>query len=438
MTALIISPLCFSERFGDVSNGNSISDSATVCMSVGLYGAISNLDNIHLSTTGADGAAGTSYEGNDTFHVDSNGGVRITVTGNQLTNGSDTIRTYYFIDDNLGQVSTQEGETHNSDHQVKVLAQLNNISSQKAGSYNGQLQITLSPLIGGSSGCGESAQSMPINEEDTWAFMAFEDLYPNPGDADYNDFVMAFNATESYDANGGLDTIAMSFVPLARGAGYNHSIWLDLDGVIDMNNTNITTETDPLYQGDASIKVTYTNLENNNVSTKYYDIDDDIPIFHNTRSTLDGYANVYDWQSITYPKLKTDIEITMADSTANLLSERGSIHEGSYRVYMHVNNTNSDIDLAAVNPDDGMIDSNGYPFGLVVPGGWQWPLEKVNINQAYQYFDDYRSWLTGESPSLSFEAENWFYAPDTSGLVYSQDNIDILMDYIETFSTTQE
>ena len=428
-STLTITASVQAERFGNLDS--ELSDDAVVCMSVGTYASVSGLDDMTLKSLGSDGAAGASYEGIDTFHVQSNSGVRIMVAGEPLTNGQDTIRTYYFIDNQLGGTTTPAGVAHDSNHQIKAVAQLDNISSQQSGTYTTEVTVTVSPLLGGSSGCGESQTSLPLDENEQWAFMAFEDLYPNPGDADYNDFVMAFHATESYDADGGLDTINMSFAPMARGAGYNHSVWLDLDGVIDRHRTNITTETDPLYNGDAIVKVSYTNLENGSSHSQYFDKDDDIPIFHNTRATLAGFANVDSHAPITFPKWKTDVEITLADSV-NTLLERGLPDESSYRVYMHVNNTNKDIDLAAVNPGDGMIDSNGFPFGLVVPSGWQWPLERVHIDQAYQHFDDYRAWLSAPDRTLGFEAQNWFNSADTSGLVYPKENIATLLDYIES------
>ncbi|GAA4651035.1 hypothetical protein GCM10023116_33180 [Kistimonas scapharcae] len=429
VSTLTVTATALAERFGNLDS--ELSDDAVVCMSVGTYASVSGLDDMTLTPLGSDGAAGASYEGTDTFHVQSNSGVRIIVTGESLSNGRDTIRTYYFIDNQLGGTTTPADLAHDGNHQIKAVAQLNNISSQQSGTYTTEVTVTVSPLLGGNSGCGESQTSLPLDENEQWAFMAFEDLYPNPGDADYNDFVMAFHATESYDADGGLDTINLSFAPLARGTDYNHSIWLDLDGIIDRGHTHITTETAPLYQGDAIVKVSYTDLENGTIHSQYFDKDDDIPIFHSTRAALDGFANVDSYAPISFPKWKTDIEITLADSV-NTLLERGLPDESSYRVYMHVNNTNEDIDLAAVNAEDGMIDSNGFPFGLVVPGGWQWPLERVHIDQAYQHFDDYRAWLSDPAGTPGFEAQNWFSSPDTSGLVYPEENIATLLDFIES------
>ena len=67
-----------------------------------------------------------------------------------------------------------------------------------------------------------------------------------------------------------------------------------------------------------------------------------------------------------------------------------------------------DIDLADINPGDGMIDSNGNPFGLLVPTNWVWPLERVNINTVYPYFNEYTQHLSGEIDVLSDQAKHWY------------------------------
>ena len=51
----------------------------------------------------------------------------------------------------------------------------------------------------------------------------WEDLFPNPIDADYNDFVLNFKINEKYSAVG-LEEITIDFIPKARGAGYDLSL----------------------------------------------------------------------------------------------------------------------------------------------------------------------------------------------------------------------
>ena len=150
------------------------------------------------------------------------------------------------------------------------------------------------------------------------------------------------------------------------------------------------------------------------MNTKYFGIDDDIPIFRNTRSTLAGFANVYDGEEFIQPSLQTTVEILLKNPELNLLTNNHEIATDKYRIFLDVLSTNQDIDLAVVNPEDGMIDSEGYPFGILVPDDWAWMLEGQHIEDAYPYFAEYRSYLNGTIETLSPEAENWFNAIDTS------------------------
>ena len=85
--------------------------------------------------------------------------------------------------------------------------------------------------------------------------------------------------------------------------------------------------------------------------------------------------------------------------------------------------------MYTVNPNDGMIDNNGYPFGMIIPDSWQWPLERVHIDDAYPYFEGYRSWLSGESSELSYEAEHWYLSPTTNGNVIDPNTVETILNY---------
>ena len=426
---LPLSPVFGAESFGNLSSKN-VDDDAVICMTVGLKASVNGLDNLVLAPTSIDGAAGTIYQSTDEFTLESNGGVTIMASSNPMSYAGYDINTFYLIDGRLHSYSTENNVIHSSTHSFTGIAQLGNISSQLAGDYATTVYLTVVPNLGIDGGCGQHSVTRPV-ESSNWAFIAYEDLYPNPGDADYNDFVMAFQSTESYNAMGELETINMSFLPVARGAGYNHSAHLDLNGEV-WNSKNISTITDELYNGDAIVKATYTNMSNGNQIEKYYNKDKDVTLFYNTRATLDGFANVHDNDDITSPLWKTDVEISLANPELNTYLDRGDIGDDSYRIYLNVKNTNKDIDLYTVNEGDGMIDGNGYPFGLIVPDTWRWPLERQHIDDAYPLFEEYRSWLSGESEELSYSAEHWYLSPTTDdGVMVSEEKLDSILNDIE-------
>lgn len=398
-------------------SSDSVNDSATVCLSVGMQASLTGLDDLVLSSAGVSGAPGTIYEGENLFSLESNGPVSVLVSSAGLSDGIDVIRPVYRLDGGEGRMDTAAEGAHNGEHRLTARYRIAQISAQRAGEYAGQVTLTVTPQLGGIAGCGQFSETWPSQE--TWGILAWEDLYPSSGDADYNDMVVAVRIEEQYNAQNQLEMVVLDFLPSARGAGYNHAVMLSLDGEID-GSKNVTTTTTPIINGDTQTKATYFNLDSGSTQEKWFASGRDIDVFNNTRSTLSGYANVYPDEEITSPKMMTRIEVQVADPTINLYGDSLAERIGLYRPYLHVMNTNSDIDLASVNPDDGMIDDEGYPFGILIPETWAWPTEQVSIDDAYPYFADYRAWLAGETTVLSPEAENWYAYPteDADSLMY--------------------
>lgn len=121
-------------------------DSATVNMNVGLYAALTGLDDFTLTTTDADGSAGAVYSGNDDFQLESNGQVRVTLAGANLTNGADSVATVYKLNDAGTTFDTESKKVHNARHKVSAAATLGEISSQQAGAYSSVITLTVSAI----------------------------------------------------------------------------------------------------------------------------------------------------------------------------------------------------------------------------------------------------------------------------------------------------
>ncbi len=167
--------------------------------------------------------------------------------------------------------------------------------------------------------------------------------------------------------------------------------------------------------------VTYTTPNNGSHTLHGLDKEDDISIFHNTLSSLERFANVNNGSAWVEPKFTAQVDITLANPELNLYDERGAESLNWFRPYLSVKNTRQDIDLANVNPDNGMIDQNGNPFGLLVPVTWEWPLERVNINDAYPLFSDYTKYLNGETNGISDKALEWYNYPSDASLIINLD-----------------
>ncbi len=403
--------------FGAPSSAPLQSD-ATICMSVGAQASLTELEDFTLLPVSGDGSAGALYEGVDTFRLDSNHPVRVIIGGEMMSNGVNTIDTFYQIDGVRSYFDTASEGIHSSTHTLSARAQLGRISQQLSGDYSATVVLTVTPQIGGMGGCGEFKSQ--LNTIDGWSTLAFEDLYPRKGDGDYNDMVVKYHVQENYNPQSQLESVTLKFEPLARGAGYVHSLNLSLDGQLD-NSRNVTTVTNEAFVGDALISVTYTSATSGSQTVYNLDKADDITIFNNTVSSLGKFANVYDRADWVDPKLIAQVDITLANPELNLFENRGTDALLWYLPFLSVNNTKQDIDLAVINPNDGMIDANGNPFGLMVPITWEWPLEGNSINDAYPYFGEYTDYLNGKTDSLSIEAQQWYNFPAAAELTINLD-----------------
>jgi hypothetical protein len=115
-----------------------------------LFAAIEGLNNFVLVHNGvvADGDAGAVYEGSDTFHVESNGAISITVFGDDLEriDGGAT-PTEYDIDGIAPSITTTAAVSHNSIHEINATATLGLIGSQPAGAYEASFTITIAAAV---------------------------------------------------------------------------------------------------------------------------------------------------------------------------------------------------------------------------------------------------------------------------------------------------
>jgi len=227
--------------------------------------------------------------------------------------------------------------------------------------------------------------------------IAYEDLYPKPGDMDFNDYVVRATYEEDLNARGEVTRIRARFVHVAKGAGYKHTFHLKVPGAPDMNYHLVRTKADGtvvldesgVIAGGTDLEVlpkSNTTLASSNTSNK----------------AVDNFK--LGWSA--------DVELVLANPV-------NTKHLGKvpFDPYIKVLNTAQEVHFPGLyeDPDAGLfdegaeadlyIDNNGFPWALMVPGDWFWPYERGDIHNAYANFDD---WYT------SFGATNtdWYLSPD--------------------------
>jgi LruC domain-containing protein len=247
---------------------------------------------------------------------------------------------------------------------------------------------------------------------------AYEDHFPKAGDADYNDFLTNFHVAERFNQNKQITQIIVDFYPRAVGAGYDHEFRLILNGIKD-NPTNITLKTQPLFVGDADISLFHYSPDGalldqtNRISQNH-----DIVIFASSHAIFPPTKNVAVNTEVDQPYVQplviARVVITLHSPEKNPAPDTLHLDYSRLRMILHVKNTNQDIDLVDADPTN--FDSNGYPFGFVIPTSWRWMAEGNKIDTAYPSFSDYRAYLLARAVVPNVPASpaviNWFLAPD--------------------------
>jgi hypothetical protein len=131
---------------------------AEVTMNLPLFAKVTGLDDFALTlSSGRDGDVDAVYNGSDSFNVESNGQISITVNqadlaldgSNRRVNQADlnSIAAVYDIDGIGASITTTADEVHNADHVVNASVKLTSIDGQKAGDYVASFTITISAAL---------------------------------------------------------------------------------------------------------------------------------------------------------------------------------------------------------------------------------------------------------------------------------------------------
>lgn len=250
------------------------------------------------------------------------------------------------------------------------------------------------------------------------ASIAFEDLYPSQGDADYNDLVAAFYVRETYgkgdpdaasaNQRPGLKEVYMRYYAQARGAGYNHELRVNLKDIVKGGGIVKVYR----YRPDGVLD----SEEGFHTNTKTW-----VSIFPDSRTQLppspeDGWSTNARPGTTIRPSWSTVVKVYFDQPDSNRYK---TTQVPPYDPFLIVKNTNQEIHLPLYdNNADGigesyrftngtvktMVDGDGDPFALLVPTNWKWPLEEQKIDVAFPKF---RAWVQAGRPLET----DWFNFP---------------------------
>lgn len=214
--------------------------------------------------------------------------------------------------------------------------------------------------------------------------IAFEDLFPVPGDADFNDVVLKITIEEDLNTQGQIVRIRGNYQFLARGAGYNHVVLIKLQGggtliqkVYDGNNSlvnQINTHVDSLTKLPLFLKDSLYFANPSYDSSSLY-----------TTHELCGWNSRTDNVYIPCYSSQLEVIFDQPQSKEQL--------KAPYDLYIYVKNTRKEIHFPNLyfNADgtDKYLDSNGFPWAILIPSKWNWPYERQYMTYGYPCFDEW-------------------------------------------------
>lgn len=240
--------------------------------------------------------------------------------------------------------------------------------------------------------------------------VAFEDLYPTAGDADFNDFVVQVKNEEDRDAKGQVVRLRGEYRVLARGAGYKHNLFLNLPG----HGVAHIVVRDGAGQVVADLTRSLSSFEALPVFPKSIDYFANPAMgsaaLFDSSVLCPGICNVYEGSQ--YVKGYTaEVEVIFEEPAPTLSA-------APYDLFIYVLNTQKQIHFPGMvaGATDPYIDANGFPWALKMPAEWNWPLEKKHIESGYPQFKSWyesrgatnRDWYLQTTPESSDNLYRYF------------------------------
>ncbi|TGK27790.1 LruC domain-containing protein [Leptospira yasudae] len=240
--------------------------------------------------------------------------------------------------------------------------------------------------------------------------VAFEDLYPSAGDADLNDYVIQMHNEVDLNAAGDVIRLRGTYQHVARGAGYKHTFFIKLVVGTGAKFTRKVVRED-------GKEITASNTK----TVSAADLTAGLQIHEESNKTTSN-PNVNPG-GVFKPGHIATIEIEF-DSPV----KKTKLGNYPYDIFIKVANTGKDIHFPGLykNADgtDKYLDSNRFPWAILVPGVWKYPYEGFDIRKESQSgYKEFNLWVASNGTSykewykhITNEAKV-FPVPDDSGLM---------------------
>ncbi len=232
-------------------------------------------------------------------------------------------------------------------------------------------------------------------------FVAYEDMYPAQGDYDFNDAVVAYQVQVGLNSSNQVVKIVGNAYLVAKGAAYSHDWHLRI-GLPPTAKAAVSCTTSLPTAPQTGFACTGTNPLASTGTADVTVFADTRTLFPNTLFTdyRKPLTNTLQWpvQARTFqPGPKSTFSITLAQPI-----DPSAMGAAPFDPYLYVRDTKKTVQLLQVNPL--IKDANGYPYAMLMPNGWNWPFETVDVRTAYPKFNAFAS-------AQGTSSVNWYGLP---------------------------
>lgn len=224
--------------------------------------------------------------------------------------------------------------------------------------------------------------------------LAYEDLWPSRGDYDFNDLVMNYNVHQVLNALNNVVDVQMTYQ--LQAVGGSNQIGFAVQLPVSSSNLKQATVT-PAYSGSTAVS---NGAETGQAKLVFPLFDDAHKVI---KASGGSFTNTVQGDPYVKPSTFT-VNLTFATPVS-----QATLGTAPYNSFIYVNDRSVEVHLPNQVPTDKMntklfgesadrsvpghgkyyLTLDNKPWGLLVPGTFDYPVEKAPIESAYYKFDEW-------------------------------------------------
>ncbi|MEZ8885366.1 LruC domain-containing protein [Vibrio sp. 10N.222.54.F6] len=327
---------------------------------------------------------------------------------------------FYVDDEFVGKNDNSNATLPASETEVGELWKVQVIAIDQNGLISEIAEIAW-PSIGDSDGDGVSDANDYAPNDPTIAFysrtptsgwytLAYEDLWPNEGDYDLNDFVSHYALGVYTNANNQITRFDYYGQAIARGAAEDNGFAISLAGLEDTDVTSLTKT----YNGSTAALTP----EAGHSGELVFVVIDSVAAMLPSTSTYSFYnTESGDARSLIDYSVSLVIDGSipaLSNTDFNPFIYKGNARGREIHLMNYPNTDVADTAIFGAGDDDTVTsegeyyqNTTGHPWALDIPGQWSHPYERIDTCEAYEH-------LTTWAESGGTLQTDWFTSPTGS------------------------